>query len=176
MRKIGMSFNDTFANDFKCAKADDKPAAGAGGDSSLDTETEDTVVEEIKAGNLINEDVAKAAAEEIKKRNKDRNIAETVNLLQRSKYLRLKQRLILRRNKQLKVAAKALMTAFNTLDEDLKAGKHTKTTYDIEFQKAVKQRVKDYAEADAELRVNIQELQAGFPGYYSYQWDCEIDR
>lgn len=178
MRKIAMSFDENivFGSRVLNAKQEDKPAAGAAAaDSSLETESEDSVLEEIKAGNLLNEDVAKAAAEEIKKRNKDRNVAETVQLLQRSKYLRMRQRLILRKNKALKVAAKKFLSALSTLDDDLNLGKHTKATYDAEFKKFCKQRDKEYGEADTEFRDACTELKNGFPGYYSYDWDYSIN-
>lgn len=181
MRKIGtsMSYDDAifFTNDGHLyAKQEDKPAAGGKviADSSLDGEVEDNVIAEIKAGNLLNEDVAKTAAEEIKKRNKERNVQETMLLLQRSKYLRMKQRLVLVKNKALKVAAKTFMIALTTLDEDLNKGAHTKATYDAEFKKFCKQRDKDYAEADTAFRDNLIELKNGFPGYYSYEWDYAI--
>lgn len=140
---------------------------------------EEQQVENIEASidkqNVLTEEAAKQAAENIAKKNKDRKVAEMENLLQRSDYTRNKQLLILRRQRKNANAAKDFLKEISALDDELKTGKLDKFAWEVKYREAYEKRAKAFKEADAAYSQYCEKLRNAFPNSWSYEWDYTLD-
>lgn len=147
------------------AKEEKKKAAQA-----VET-TEDNVMEEIRKGNLLDEEVIKLGDEKDNEEEKERLVAEYRRAKNKAKYLNYKALLQLRARRREEKATKQWLNDTKDEFEKLKAGKLTPTEYEKARKEAYEKYRKASEESDSTLSNEMQELKRQFPGYYCYDWD-----
>lgn len=161
------------------AKDGENPEAGGTSKSKAASTEEkkdgDNIESEIDKGMSLSEETAEEAAKQIAKENKERRIEETKALMMKSAYARGKQLLVLRRERRKEEAAKQYLVDLSKLDEELKAGKHDKMSYDKGFKEAYKKRDEKLREIDKTYREYWDKLKKLYPVYWSFEWDYNID-
>lgn len=153
----------------------DTPEAGAQTSGQVNEKNnEDNIESEIDKGVNLENTVDEAAAQ-IAKENKERRVEETKRILLKSAYARGKQLLVVRRNKRRNEAGKEYLKALTKLDEELRAGKHDKMSYDKGFTEAYKKRDEALREIDKKYNEYVQKLKAQYPTMWCFDWDYAID-
>lgn len=138
---------------------------------SATTLTEDNVMEAIRKGSLIDEEVIIKGDEQDDKELQERKIQEYRCAKNRAKYQNYKALLQLRARRREEKATKEWLNKTKELFDDLCAGKTTPTEYDGLRKEAAKERDKVMSESSKQLNKEISALQRTFPGYYRWEWD-----
>lgn len=147
------------------AKEEKKKAAQA-----VET-NEENVMDEIRKGNLLDEEVIKLGDEEDDKEEKERLVREYRRAKNKAKYLNYKALLQLRARRREEKATKQWLSDTKDEFDKLKAGKLTPVEYEKARKEAYEKYQKASEQSDSTLNTEIKELQRQFPGYYSYEWD-----
>lgn len=135
------------------------------------TSTEENVMELIRKGNLIDEEVIKLGDEKDDKEEQERKINAYRRAKNKAKYLNLKALLQLRARRREEKATKSWLESTKALFDDLCAGKTTPNEYEEKRREAAKDRRKAMDESSKQLNKEIEELRDQFPGYWQYEWD-----
>lgn len=135
------------------------------------TSTEENVMELIRKGNLIDEEVIKLGDEKDDEEEKERKIKAYRRAKNKAKYLNLKALLQLRARRREEKATKSWLESTKVLFDDLCAGKTTPNEYEEQRTEAAKARRKAMDESSKQLNKEIEELRDQFPGYWQYEWD-----
>ena len=130
-----------------------------------------TVEEEIRKGNLIDEDIAALGDLKDEEEEKERKISEYRRCKNMAKYINLKKKLLFNKNRREEHAMKASLDASKDLLEKLTSSKITPTEYEAEWRKICKDEREAIAKSNEKYDKQLRELRNGFPGYYSYEWD-----
>ena len=145
-----------------------KPAAKA-----AENATEENILEVIKTGNKMTENVLKEAEAEIEKEKDDKKKATLKRCILKADYANKRELLELRKRRAEEKATKEMLAASKTLLDDLKGGKITPTEYEDGLNKASIDKKKAFDKIEEEHSKNVTELRDGFSGYYSYDWEWE---
>lgn len=133
--------------------------------------TEENVMDMIRKGNLIDEEVIKLGDEKDDQEQKERLVREYRNAKNKAKYQNLKALLQLRARRREEKATKEWLTATKGLFDDLCAGNKTPREYEEARTEAAKERDKAMNESAKQLRKEIEELKDQFPGYWRWDWE-----
>lgn len=133
--------------------------------------TEDTVMDVIRKGNLLDEEVIKLGDEKDNEEEKERKVREYRRAKNKAKYQNFRALLQLRARRREEKATKKWLDDTKTLFDDLCAGKTTPVEYEEKRCEALKEKNKAFRESDETLRKEINELQHQFPGYWCYEWE-----
>lgn len=133
--------------------------------------TEDNVMEVIRKGNLIDEEVIKLGDEKDNKEEQERKIRAYRQAKNKAKYQNFKALLQLRARRREEKVTKEWLTKTKELFDDLCAGKITPAEYEELRTEAAKTRNKNMDEARKELEKEVRELRDQFPGYWCYDWE-----
>lgn len=115
-------------------------------------------------------DVAKQAAEEIAKKNKERRVEEMKQCLMKADYVKQTSLLVLRKSREEEKADKAFLTKLTELEQELKDGKHDTTSYDKRFIEARKEKKEAYAKASATYDEYANKLNQNFSNFDTWSW------
>lgn len=133
--------------------------------------TEENVMETIRKGNLIDEEVIKLGDEKDDEEKKNRLVREYREAKNKAKYQNFKALLQLRARRREEKATKEWLDDTKTLFDDLCAGKITPREYEEKRAEAAKKRDKAMNESKTQLNKEIQELKDQFPGYWRWDWE-----
>ena len=133
--------------------------------------SEENVLDEIKKGNLIDEEVIKLGDEKDNKEELERKVSEYRSAKNKAKYRNYKALLELRaRRREEKITKEELAESKANFD-DLCAGKITPAEYEDKLRDSAKKRREAIQKSNEELNKEIRELRDRFPGYYCYDWE-----
>lgn len=140
--------------------------------STAQVVTEDlTVEEEIRKGNLIDEDIAALGDLKDEEEEKERKVREYRRCKNMAKYINLKKKLLFNKNRREEHAMKASLDASKDLMDKLTTSKITPNEYEEEWRKVQKDESDAITKSNQKYDKQLRELKDGFPGYYSYEWD-----
>lgn len=131
----------------------------------------ENVMEVVRKGNLIDEEVIKLGDEKDSKEELERKVRDYRRAKNQSKYSNLKDLLTLRARRREEKITKEKLTTSKELFDELCAGKITPNEYDAKRKESLKEIQKKFDESEKQLRTEINELQEQFPGYWCYEWD-----
>ena len=135
--------------------------------------TEENVMENIKAGNLLKDENVQKALEEIKKREDEQQVRESTNMIMCAKYINTKELIDLRaRRREDRITKDTLKKCTDLLNEVL-AGKVTPTEYKDKKSEIYREKEKKFRESTEEHDKDIRELRNSLTGEYRYmaEWD-----
>lgn len=133
--------------------------------------SEENVLDVIKKGNLIDEEVIKVGDEKDSKDELDRKVAEYRKAKNKAKYRNYKALLELRaRRREEKITKEELAESKENFD-DLCAGKITPSEYEDKLRASAKKRREAISKSNDELAKELNELKAQFPGYWCWEWE-----
>lgn len=133
--------------------------------------SEENVMETIRKGNLIDEEIAAIGDEQDDKEEQERKVREYRRAKNKAKYQNYKALLQLRARRREEKATKEWLSATKTLFDELCGSKCTPTEYEEKRREAYKECEKAIQESNSQLNKEISELQRQFPGYWCYEWD-----
>lgn len=133
--------------------------------------TEDSVMDEIRKGNLIDEEVIKIGDEKDAEDEKERKVREYRKAKNQAKYTNRKALLELRQRRREEKATHEWLNETKSLFNQLCGGEITPSEYKEERRKAAEKKTKAFRDSDAQFSKELRELQNAFPGYWSYEWD-----
>ena len=135
--------------------------------------TAENIEEQIKSENKMEDEIVKAAEDEIQKEKDEKKKSEYKQARMMAEYINKRELLELRKRREEEKATKTALTA--TLDtlEKLKKGEITPREMDKELGKIAEDKNKAFSEIDNHHRELLQELKNNFPGYYSVEWEYE---
>jgi len=130
-----------------------------------------SVEEEIRKGNLIDEDIAALGDLKDEEEEKERKIREYRRCKNMARYINLKKKLLFNKNRREEHAMKASLDASKELLDKLTSSKLTPNEYEAEWKKICKEERDAINKSNEKFDKQVRELREGFPGYYSYEWD-----
>lgn len=130
-----------------------------------------SVEEEIRKGNLIDEDIAALGDLKDEEEEKERKIREYRRCKNMARYINLKKKLLFNKNRREEHAMKASLDASKELLDKLTSSKLTPNEYEAEWKKICKEEREAISKSNEKFDKQVRELREGFPGYYSYEWD-----
>jgi hypothetical protein len=130
-----------------------------------------SVEEEIRKGNLIDEDIAALGDLKDEEEEKERKIREYRRCKNMARYINLKKKLLFNKNRREEHAMKASLDASKELLDKLTSSKLTPNEYEAEWKKICKEEREAINKSNEKFDKQVRELREGFPGYYSYEWD-----
>lgn len=133
--------------------------------------TEENVMETIRKGNLLDEEVIKLGDEEDNKEEKERKVREYRKAKNKAKYLNYKALLQLRARRREEKATKQWLNDTKEEFDKLKTGELTPSEYEDARREAYKKLQDAMSESSKLLEKEESELRRQFPGYWSYEWD-----
>lgn len=133
--------------------------------------SEENVLDVIKKGNLIDEEVIKVGDEKDSKEELDRKVNEYRRAKNKAKYRNYKALLELRARRREEKITKEELAESKTNFDDLCAGKITPSEYEEKLRASAKKRVKAMSESNDQLSNELRELKAQFPGYWCWEWE-----
>lgn len=125
---------------------------------------------QIDANVKMGSDVAKQAAEEIAKKNKERRVEEMKSCLMEADYVKQHGLLSLRKARDEEKANKEFLTTLTTMEAELKDGKHDTTSYEKAFQEARKKKQDAYREAANKFDEYLSKLNQNFSDWDTWRW------
>ena len=130
-----------------------------------------SVEEEIRKGNLIDEDIAALGDLKDEEEEKERKIREYRRCKNMARYINLKKKLLFNKNRREEHAMKVSLDASKELLDKLTSSKLTPNEYEAEWKKICKEEREAINKSNEKFDKQVRELREGFPGYYSYEWD-----
>lgn len=130
-----------------------------------------SVEEEIRKGNLIDEDIAALGDLKDEEEEKERKIREYRRCKNMARYINLKKKLLFNKNRREEHAMKVSLDASKELLDKLTSSKLTPNEYETEWKKICKEEREAINKSNEKFDKQVRELREGFPGYYSYEWD-----
>lgn len=133
--------------------------------------SEENVLDVIKKGNLIDEEVIKLGDEKDSKEEMERKVSEYRKAKNKAKYRNYKALLELRARRREEKITKEELAESKTNFDDLCAGKITPSEYEEKLRASAKKRVKAMQESNDQLSNELRELKSQFPGYWCWEWE-----
>ena len=130
-----------------------------------------SVEDEIRKGNLIDEDIAALGDLKDEEEEKERKIREYRRCKNMARYINLKKKLLFNKNRREEHAMKVSLDASKELLDKLTSSKLTPNEYETEWKKICKEEREAINKSNEKFDKQVRELREGFPGYYSYEWD-----
>lgn len=133
--------------------------------------TEENIEENIKSGVLLTPEMAKTAAENIAKRNKERLVDEMEALIQKNDYIRKQALLSLKKQRRDADAVLVYLKGLTVLATKLNEGRHDKASYDKAHEELKKAQKDSLKESAAIYDGIFKDLKKQFDGYITWDWD-----
>lgn len=137
---------------------------------SAETESQ-KLIDDLRNGNLVNEDITSKAMEELKKEGDEKKVRQLKNCIMKAKYLNLKSVIDLRRQRKYAKVGKMYADKTKELLEELKKSKITFTEYDKKIEELMDDRRKEFREVDDQFRTEKSELDNAFHEWPTWAWD-----
>lgn len=133
--------------------------------------TSENVVEQLKAGNKFEEDVANEAIAQLEKDKKQRQVDELKRAINKASYDEKKCLLSLRKARAQEKPVKDRLKALDAAIDELKGGKITPTEYNKRCDeiKATHRHALD--DIEKEYNEYYRELRNAFPSYWGWDWE-----
>jgi NCAIR mutase (PurE)-related protein len=135
--------------------------------------TVENIEEQIMSENKMEDEIVKAAEEEIQKEKDEKKKIEYKRARAMCTYINNREYLGIRKQRKEEAAIKIALTATKEVLEKLKKGEITPREMDKELGKIAEEKNKSFTEIDNRHRELIKELKNNFPGYYSVEWEYE---
>lgn len=133
--------------------------------------TVESIEEQIKSANKIEETIVEQAEKEIKEEQDEKKKIELKRAILQATYINSRELLETRKIRaEAKIKKKCLDETLNALTE-LKTGKITPVEYDKKIKEVVKNKRKEFEEVDKKHQELVRELRDNFPNYYSVEWE-----
>ena len=137
--------------------------------------TVDSIEKQINDGIIMSSDVAKQAAENIAKKNKERRIDEMEACIMEHTFIEQYSLLLLRKDRRSADASLAFLKGLNELKkEKLDAGAMTKIDYNKAVTQLVTEKRKAIKEATDTFDELFQKLKQNYREYYTYDWQALV--
>ena len=149
------------------AKKDEKKV------QEVQTPDVENVMDIVRKGNLIDEEVIKLGDEKDDQEATERKVRAYREAKNQAKYSNLKDLLTLRARRREEKITKDKLTASKELFDDLCAGKITPNEYEAKRKESQKDIKKRFDESNNQLQKEIEELKEQFNGYWLWSWDRE---
>lgn len=133
----------------------------------------ENVMDIVRKGNLIDEEVIKLGDEKDDQEATERKVRAYREAKNQAKYSNLKDLLTLRARRREEKITKDKLTASKELFDDLCAGKITPNEYEAKRKESQKEIKKRFDESNNQLQKEIEELKEQFNGYWIWSWDRE---
>ena len=133
----------------------------------------ENVMDIVRKGNLIDEEVIKLGDEKDDQEATERKVRAYREAKNQAKYSNLKDLLTLRARRREEKITKEKLTASKELFDDLCAGKITPNEYEAKRKESQKDIKKKFDESNNQLQKEIEELKEQFNGYWLWSWDRE---
>ena len=133
----------------------------------------ENVMDIVRKGNLIDEEVIKLGDEKDDQEATERKVRAYREAKNQAKYSNLKDLLTLRARRREEKITKDKLTASKELFDDLCAGKITPNEYEAKRKESQKDIKKRFNESNNQLQKEIEELKEQFHGYWLCSWDRE---
>lgn len=133
----------------------------------------ENVMDIVRKGNLIDEEVIKLGDEKDDQEATERKVRAYREAKNQAKYSNLKDLLTLRARRREEKITKDKLTASKELFDDLCAGKITPNEYEAKRKESQKDIKKRFDESNNQLQKEIEELKEQFNGYWIWSWDRE---
>lgn len=133
--------------------------------------TSENVVEQLKAGNKFEEDVANEAIAQLEKDKKERQVCELKRAINKASYDEKKCLLSLRKARAQEKPVKERLKALDGAIEELKGGKITPTEYNKKCEEIKNDHRKAVNEIEKEYEEYYRELRNAFPSYWGWDWE-----
>lgn len=142
----------------------------------FESANEENIQDAIKNASVVNEEIVKAAAEDIAKRRKEKLTEELKLVVQKCEYTEKSIALSLRRSNRVNQRTKQYMKDIHALAEDIKSGKKNIPSWDTEAKELKKQFDKDIIEIGRDIDQSSRELSDIFPDSWSWRFGDLIPR
>ena len=133
----------------------------------------ENVMDIVRKGNLIDEEVIKLGDEKDDQEATERKVRAYREAKNQAKYSNLKDLLTLRARRREEKITKDKLTASKESFDDLCAGKITPNEYEAKRKESQKDIKKRFNESNNQLQKEIEELKEQFHGYWLCSWDRE---
>ena len=133
----------------------------------------ENVMDIVRKGNLIDEEVIKLGDEKDDQEATERKVRAYREAKNQAKYSNLKDLLTLRARRREEKITKDKLTASKESFDDLCAGKITPNEYEAKRKESQKDIKKRFDESNNQLQKEIEELKEQFHGYWLCSWDRE---
>lgn len=134
---------------------------------------ENNIEEQIKSANKMEDDIVKAAEEQIQKEKDDKKKAQMKEAILEAEYINKRELLELRKRRKESTATKEALTASKEALDELKGGKLTPREYEKKMVEVAKKKREAFDTIDKDHRELLQELKSNFPSYNCLEWEYE---
>ena len=135
--------------------------------------TAENIEEQIMSENKMEDEIVKAAEEEIQKEKDTKKKEEYKRARMMCTYINNREYLGIRKQRKEEAAIKIALTATKEVLDKLRKGEITPREMDKELGKIAEEKNKSFTEIDNRHRELIKELKNNFPEYYSVEWEYE---
>lgn len=133
--------------------------------------TSENVVEQLKAGNKFEEDVANEAIAQLEKDKKQRQVDELKRAINKASYDEKKCLLSLRKARAQEKPVKDRLKALDAAIDELKGGKITPTEYNKRCDEIKITHRHALDDIEKEYNEYYRELRNAFPSYWGWDWE-----
>lgn len=133
--------------------------------------TSENVVEQLKAGNKFEEDVANEAIAQLEKDKKQRQVDELKRAINKASYDEKKCLLSLRKARAQEKPVKDRLKALDAAIDELKGGKITPTEYNKRCDEIKTTHRHALDDIEKEYNEYYRELRNAFPSYWGWDWE-----
>ena len=137
--------------------------------------TVESIEKQINDGIIMSSDVAKQAAENIAKKNKERRVDEMEACIMEHTFIEQYSLLLLRKDRRNAEASLAFLKGLNELKEKkLDTGVMTKIDYNKAVGQLTNEKRKAIREATDTFDELFQKLKQNYKDYYTYDWQALV--
>ena len=134
---------------------------------------ETNIEEQIKSANKMEDDIVKAAEEQIQKEKDDKKKRQMKEAILEAEYINKRELLELRKRRKESTATKEALTASKEALDELKGGKLTPREYEKKMIEVAKTKHEAFNKIDTDHSELLQELKSNFPSYNCLEWEYE---
>lgn len=136
--------------------------------------TSENIQEVINNASVITDDIAKAAAQKIADRRKEKLTEQLVDVTQKMEYTKQATLLSLRQQRRREKKISEYLKNLTALSEEISSGKKPVSDWDKEASALKSQLDKDVREIDADISESRNKLDDIFPNSWSYRYNSLI--
>lgn len=136
--------------------------------------TSENIQEVINNASVITDDIAKAAAQEIADRRKEKLTEQLIDVTQKMEYTKQSTLLSLRQQRRREKKISEYLKNLTALSEEISSGKKPVSNWDKEAKALKSQLDKDLREIDTDISESRNKLDDIFPSSWSYRWNSLI--
>lgn len=133
--------------------------------------SEETIEEQIKSENKMDEAALNSALEIIKKEKDEKKARELKDCICMADYVNKRELIEIRKRRAEAEATKEALKSSKELLDKLTSGEITPNEYRAELEKLDKKKMEAFNTADKKANELIKELRENYPTYYCYEWE-----